>query len=232
MTMRRSINPPSHARQRILFCKATPFADTPQRTGFYLPDISQEATPSSSPTLIRATADRVTPGSGGSSGSNPGPGAAPGPVPSPPRDVVASLVSTRFIKLTWRLPLEPQGDDITYSVYFGLEGAKRERTVNTSRPGETQVTIQNLKPDTRYSFRVVAYNKHGRGESSAPLKVATQPEVQVPGPAPNFQVVVQTSTSASLSWDKPLTGNGDIQNYKVYYMEKNLGNEKVLLHRD
>ncbi|XP_027008899.2 neogenin 1a isoform X9 [Tachysurus fulvidraco] len=188
--------------------------------------ILDPATPSSSPTLIRATADRVTPGSGGSSGSNPGPGAAPGPVPSPPRDVVASLVSTRFIKLTWRLPLEPQGDDITYSVYFGLEGAKRERTVNTSRPGETQVTIQNLKPDTKYSFRVVAYNKHGRGESSAPLKVATQPEVQVPGPAPNFQAVVQTSTSASLSWDKPLTGNGDIQNYKVYYMEKNLGNEK------
>ncbi|XP_060742511.1 neogenin 1a isoform X5 [Tachysurus vachellii] len=177
---------------------------------------------------IQASAQLVIldPGSGGSSGSNPGPGAAPGPVPSPPRDVVASLVSTRFIKLTWRLPLEPQGDDITYSVYFGLEGAKRERTVNTSRPGETQVTIQNLKPDTKYSFRVVAYNKHGRGESSAPLKVATQPEVQVPGPAPNFQAVVQTSTSASLTWDKPLTGNGDIQNYKVYYMEKNLGNEK------
>lgn len=48
--------------------------------------------------------------------------------------------------------------------------------MNTSRPGETQVTIQNLKPDTKYSFRVVAYNKHGRGESSVPLKVATQPE--------------------------------------------------------
>lgn len=52
----------------------------------------------------------------------------------------------------------------------------RERTVNTSRPGEMQVTIQNLKPDTKYSFRVVAYNKHGRGESSVALKVATQPE--------------------------------------------------------
>ncbi|XP_053368776.1 neogenin 1a isoform X3 [Clarias gariepinus] len=188
--------------------------------------ILDQVTPPPSPTLIRATADRVTPGSGGSSGSNPGPGSGPGPVPSAPRDVVASLVSTRFIKLTWRLPLEPHGDDITYSVYYGLEGVKRERTVNTSRPGEMQVTIQNLKPDTKYSFRVVAYNKNGRGESSTPLKVATQPEVQVPGPAPNFQAVVQTSTSVSLSWDKPLTGNGDIQNYKVYYMEKSLGNEK------
>lgn len=56
--------------------------------------------------------------------------------------------------------------------------------------------------------------------------------VQVPGPAPNFQAVVQTSSTVSLIWDKPLTGNGDIQNYKVYYMEKSLGNEKVVLHRD
>ncbi|KAL7854727.1 hypothetical protein SRHO_G00169170 [Serrasalmus rhombeus] len=153
-------------------------------------------------------------------------GSGGGPTPSAPRDVVASLVSTRFIKLTWRLPLEPHGDDITYSVYYSLEGAKRERMINTSRPGEMQVTIQNLKPDTKYSFRVVAHNKHGPGESSVPLRVATQAEVQVPGPAPNFQAVVLSPSSVSLSWDKPLTGNGEIQNYKLYYMEKGLGNEK------
>uniref|UniRef100_A0A8B9LNA3 Neogenin 1a n=1 Tax=Astyanax mexicanus TaxID=7994 RepID=A0A8B9LNA3_ASTMX len=151
---------------------------------------------------------------------------ASGPTPSAPRDVVASLVSTRFIKLTWRLPLEPHGDDISYSVYYSLEGAKRERRVNTSRPGEMQVTIQNLKPDTKYAFRVVAHNKHGPGESSTPLKVATQAEVQVPGPAPNFQAVVVSPSSVSLSWDKPLTGNGEIQSYKLYYMEKGLDNEK------
>uniref|UniRef100_A0A3B4CXK9 Neogenin 1b n=1 Tax=Pygocentrus nattereri TaxID=42514 RepID=A0A3B4CXK9_PYGNA len=153
-------------------------------------------------------------------------GSGGGPTPSAPRDVVASLVSTRFIKLTWRLPLEPHGDDITYSVYYSLEGAKRERMINTSRPGEMQVTIQNLKPDTKYSFRVVAHNKHGPGESSVPLRVATQAEVQVPGPAPNLQAVVLSPSSVSLSWDKPLTGNGEIQNYKLYYMEKGLGNEK------
>uniref|UniRef100_A0A3B1IIN8 Neogenin 1a n=1 Tax=Astyanax mexicanus TaxID=7994 RepID=A0A3B1IIN8_ASTMX len=153
-------------------------------------------------------------------------GSGGGPTPSAPRDVVASLVSTRFIKLTWRLPLEPHGDDISYSVYYSLEGAKRERRVNTSRPGEMQVTIQNLKPDTKYAFRVVAHNKHGPGESSTLLKVATQAEVQVPGPAPNFQAVVVSPSSVSLSWDKPLTGNGEIQSYKLYYMEKGLDNEK------
>ncbi|XP_059372592.1 neogenin-like isoform X9 [Carassius carassius] len=168
--------------------------------------------------LTRATTDRLMPGSRGGAG----------PTPSAPRDVVASLVSTRFIKLTWRLPAEPHGDEVTYSVFYSLEGNNRERIVNTSRPGEMQVTIQNLMPDTKYSFRVVAHNKNGPGESSAPLRVATQPEVQVPGPAPNLQAVVTSPTTVSLSWDMPLTGNGEIQNYKIYYMEKGMDSEQDL----
>ncbi|XP_043099963.1 neogenin 1a isoform X11 [Puntigrus tetrazona] len=177
------------------------------------------AIPSPPPTsLTRATTDRLMPGSRGGAG----------PTPSAPRDVVASLVSTRFIKLTWRLPAEPHGDEVTYSVYYSLEGNNRERIVNTSRPGEMQVTIQNLMPDTKYSFRVVAHNRNGPGESSAPLRVATQPEVQVPGPAPNLQAVVTSPSTVSLSWDMPLIGNGEIQNYKIYYMEKGMDSEQDL----
>uniref|UniRef100_A0A8C3GBR0 Neogenin 1a n=1 Tax=Cyclopterus lumpus TaxID=8103 RepID=A0A8C3GBR0_CYCLU len=149
-----------------------------------------------------------------------------GPTPSAPRDVVASLVSTRFIKLTWRPPAEPHGDELTYSVFYSQEGTSRERVVNTSRPGEMQVTIQNLMPDTKYRFRVVAHNSNGQGESSAALKVATQAEVQVPGPAPNLQAVSNAPTSVSLSWDKPLTGNGEMLTYKLYYTDKSYGDEQ------
>uniref|UniRef100_H2UZD4 Neogenin 1b n=1 Tax=Takifugu rubripes TaxID=31033 RepID=H2UZD4_TAKRU len=151
---------------------------------------------------------------------------AAGPTPSAPRDVVASLVSTRFIKLTWRPPAEPHGDELTYSVFYSQEGTSRERVVNTSRPGEMQVTIQNLMPDTKYRFRVVAHNSNGQGESSAAARVATQAEVQVPGPAPNLQAVSNTPTSVALSWDKPLTGNGDIVTYKLFYTDKSVGNEQ------
>ncbi|XP_015494375.1 neogenin isoform X7 [Parus major] len=144
-----------------------------------------------------------------------------GPLPSAPRDVVATLVSTRFIRLTWRPPAsDPQGDNLTYSIFYTKEGINRERVENTSRPGETQVMIQNLMPETVYVFRVVAQNRHGPGESSALLKVATQPEVQLPGPAPNIRAFSGSPTSVTVTWETPLSGNGDIQNYKLYYMEK------------
>uniref|UniRef100_A0A8C1LFT5 Neogenin 1a n=1 Tax=Cyprinus carpio TaxID=7962 RepID=A0A8C1LFT5_CYPCA len=144
-----------------------------------------------------------------------------GPTPSAPRDVVASLVSTRFIKLTWRLPAEPHGDDVTYSVYYSLEGNNRQGIY-------VSFIYTNLMPDTKSSFRVVAHNRNGPGESSAPLRVATQPEVQVPGPAPNLQAVVTSPSTVSLSWDMPLIGNGEIQNYKIYYMEKGMDSEQDL----
>uniref|UniRef100_A0A8D2P4U8 Neogenin n=1 Tax=Zosterops lateralis melanops TaxID=1220523 RepID=A0A8D2P4U8_ZOSLA len=147
--------------------------------------------------------------------------ATAGPLPSAPRDVVATLVSTRFIRLTWRPPAsDPQGDNLTYSIFYTKEGINRERVENTSRPGETQVMIQNLMPETVYVFRVVAQNRHGPGESSALLKVATQPEVQLPGPAPNIRAFSGSPTSVTVTWETPLSGNGDIQNYKLYYMEK------------
>ncbi|TSK13442.1 Neogenin [Bagarius yarrelli] len=175
-------------------------------------DVALPTTPV--PSLTSATTDHVD--SSEHSGS----------IPSPPRDLVASLVSTRFIKLSWRLPAEPHEDNLTYSVFYSLEGSSRERVENTTAPGELQVTIDNLIPDTKYTFRVVASNRNGLGESSAPLTVATQPEVQVPGPAPNLQAVSITSTTVTLTWERPLTGNGEIQSYKMYYSEKGKGVEQ------
>ncbi|XP_041535418.1 neogenin isoform X9 [Microtus oregoni] len=165
------------------------------------------AIPTLPPTsLTSATTDHLAP-------------ATTGPLPSAPRDVVASLVSTRFIKLTWRTPAsDPHGDNLTYSVFYTKEGIARERVENTSQPGEMQVTIQNLMPATVYIFKVMAQNKHGSGESSAPLRVETQPEV--PSAAPqNLSLEVRNSKSIVIHWQPPsaATQNGQIIGYKIRY---------------
>ncbi|GAB1301851.1 Netrin receptor DCC [Apodemus speciosus] len=99
-------------------------------------------------------------------------------LPSAPRDVVPVLVSSRFVRLSWRPPAEAKGNIQTYTVFFSREGDNRERALNTTQPGSLQLTVGNLKPEAMYTFRVVAYNEWGPGESSQPIKVATQPELQ------------------------------------------------------
>uniref|UniRef100_A0A3B5AYW2 Contactin-3 n=1 Tax=Stegastes partitus TaxID=144197 RepID=A0A3B5AYW2_9TELE len=51
-----------------------------------------------------------------------------------------------------------------------------ERSVNVSEPESLELTVSNLKPEESYSFRVVAYNDVGPGQSSAPLKITTKPD--------------------------------------------------------
>ncbi|KAI1889408.1 hypothetical protein AGOR_G00162570 [Albula goreensis] len=153
-----------------------------------------------------------------------------GPAPSAPRDVVAALVSTRFIKLTWRPPAEPHAElgHVSYSVFYSQDGSSRERVMNSSQVGALELTVQNLQPGTKYVFRVAAWNLAGLGERSAPLTTSTQAEVQVPGPASNLLASAISPTSISLSWEKPLSGSGDILTYRLYYLEQGLGNEQDL----
>ncbi|NXJ97199.1 DCC protein, partial [Corythaixoides concolor] len=160
--------------------------------------------------------------------SSPSPPAVPSSsvLPSAPRDVVPVLVSSRFVRLSWRPPAEARGNIQTYTVFFSRDGINRERAVNTSQPGTLQLTVGNLKPEETYTFRVVAYNEWGPGESSQPVKVATQPELQVPGPVENLRAVSTSPTSILISWDPPAYANGPVQGYRLFCTETATGREQ------
>ncbi|XP_075582412.1 netrin receptor DCC [Pelecanus crispus] len=147
-------------------------------------------------------------------------------LPSAPRDVVPVLVSSRFVRLSWRPPAEARGSVQTYTVFFSRDGVNRERAVNTSQSGTLQLTVGNLKPEQTYTFRVVAYNEWGPGESSQPVKVATQPELQVPGPVENLRAVSTSPTSILVSWDPPAYANGPVQGYRLFCTETATGREQ------
>ncbi|KAI1904879.1 hypothetical protein AGOR_G00010210 [Albula goreensis] len=147
-----------------------------------------------------------------------------GALPSAPRDVVPVLVSSRFVRLSWRPPVETHGNIQTYAIYFTQEGVNRERSINVSEAGALQFTVTNLKPEATYSFRVLAYNDHGPGASSQPVKVSTQPELQVPGPVENLRVESTSPTSIQISWDPPAYISSPIQGYRIIWKET--ANEK------
>ncbi|NWS72979.1 DCC protein, partial [Crotophaga sulcirostris] len=160
--------------------------------------------------------------------SSPSPPAVPSTsvLPSAPRDVVPVLVSSRFVRLSWRPPAEVRGTVQTYTVFFSRDGVNRERAVNTSQSGTLQLTVGNLKPEETYTFRVVAYNEWGPGESSQPIKVTMQPELQVPGPVENLRVVSTSPTSILVSWDPPAYANGPVQGYRLFCTETATGREQ------
>lgn len=89
----------------------------------------------------------------------------------------------------------------------------------TKSHDDLQVNIQSLLPGRTYQFRVVANTNFGNGESSAPLEVNTQPEVNIAGPPRNFEGFARSHQEIYVRWEEPAVTNGEILKYRVYYSE-------------
>ncbi|XP_057675861.1 netrin receptor DCC isoform X5 [Corythoichthys intestinalis] len=147
---------------------------------------------------------------------SPSPGVA---LPSAPRDLVPVLVSSRFVRLSWRPPEDTGGSIQTYGVYYSQDGVERERSVNVSEPESLELMVSNLKPEEGYSFRVVAYNDVGPGESSNPLRITTKPDLQVPSKIESLNAEALSPTSIQINWETPSAPNGPIIGYRVIWTE-------------
>uniref|UniRef100_A0A8C6KN83 DCC netrin 1 receptor n=1 Tax=Nothobranchius furzeri TaxID=105023 RepID=A0A8C6KN83_NOTFU len=150
-----------------------------------------------------------------------GPGTPGVVLPSAPRDLVPVLVSSRFVRLSWRPPEETGG-----ALLSAMFSNSRERSVNVSEPETLELTVSNLKPEETYSFRVVAYNDVGPGESSAPLKITTKPDLQVPSRVESLQASALSPTSIQVSWEPPNQPNGPILGYRLLWTESPSGKEQ------
>uniref|UniRef100_A0AAQ5YNP5 DCC netrin 1 receptor n=1 Tax=Amphiprion ocellaris TaxID=80972 RepID=A0AAQ5YNP5_AMPOC len=147
-------------------------------------------------------------------------------LPSAPRDLVPVLVSSRFVRLSWRPPEEAGGAVQTYGVYYSQDGVERERSVNVSEPESLELTVSNLKPEESYSFRVIAYNDVGPGESSAPLKITTKPDLQVPSRVESLRAGSLSPTSVQVNWEPPSLPNGPVLGYRLLWTESPSGKEQ------
>ncbi|XP_055392907.1 neogenin isoform X5 [Bubalus kerabau] len=136
-------------------------------------------------------------------------------LPGPAPNIRAYATSPTSITVTWETPLSGNGEIQNYKLYYMEKGTDKEQDVDVSSHSHT---INGLKKYTEYSFRVVAYNKHGPGVSTQDVAVRTFSDV--PSAAPqNLSLEVRNSKSIVIHWQPPppAAQNGQITGYKVRY---------------
>uniref|UniRef100_A0A915Q2G6 Fibronectin type-III domain-containing protein n=1 Tax=Setaria digitata TaxID=48799 RepID=A0A915Q2G6_9BILA len=145
-------------------------------------------------------------------------------VPSAPRDMEVLLVNASAVKVSWEKPLYANGDIIGYYVYKDrlLNGEpindKLQRAIIYDQH-KTHTLITDLEPNTEYSFRVNAFNRHGDGEFSASKKILTG---GLPPSEPQTHSVNLLNDEAPLrarvDWKPPkFTYNLPINKYIIWY---------------
>lgn len=72
---------------------------------------------------------------------------------------------------------------------------------------------------------MVANTNFGNGESSPPLEVNTQPEVNIAGPPRNVDATARSHKEIYVHWSAPAVTNGEILKYRVYYAEVSGAND-------
>ncbi|CAG9536677.1 unnamed protein product [Cercopithifilaria johnstoni] len=134
------------------------------------------------------------------------------------------LVNASAVKVSWEKPLYANGDIIGYYVYKDrlLNGEpvndKLQRAIIYDQH-KTYTLITDLEPNTEYSFRVNAFNRHGDGEFSASKKILTG---GLPPSAPQIHSVNllndETPLRARVDWKPPkFTYNLPINKYMIWY---------------
>uniref|UniRef100_A0A0R3RLI5 Fibronectin type-III domain-containing protein n=1 Tax=Elaeophora elaphi TaxID=1147741 RepID=A0A0R3RLI5_9BILA len=145
-------------------------------------------------------------------------------VPSAPRDMEVMLVNASAVKVSWEKPLYANGDIIGYYVYKDrlLNGEpindKLQRAIIYDQH-KTHTLVTDLEPNTEYSFRVNAFNRHGDGEFSASKKILTG---GLPPSEPQTHSVNLLNDEAPLrarvDWKPPkFTYNLPINKYIIWY---------------
>ncbi|XP_041351149.1 usherin-like [Gigantopelta aegis] len=115
------------------------------------------------------------------------------------------------ILVTWKPPIQPNGDIIRYNLYRGND------KVYTGKPDQLSYTVPGLQYFTEYTFRVEACTVRGCGLSE-PASVKTleaRPEEQRPPTLLPLGNENGAHNGVLVSWDPPLKPNGQITKYEI-----------------
>uniref|UniRef100_A0A5S6QAL2 protein-tyrosine-phosphatase n=1 Tax=Trichuris muris TaxID=70415 RepID=A0A5S6QAL2_TRIMR len=136
-------------------------------------------------------------------------------IPGQPQNVKATAIGAKRMLLTWESPLF-SSDVTNYLIRYNHTPSK---FVNEQMGSAlTEKVIENLLPNTDYTFQVSAKSQRGEGLFSRPVLQRTNPSAPS---GPPEGVVVETISSRELRviWEPPPKNqqHGLISSYKVFW---------------
>ncbi|XP_070166191.1 dscam family member AbsCAM isoform X4 [Polyergus mexicanus] len=146
--------------------------------------------------------------------------------PQPPNALETAMVASRSINVKWQHKSQDTSEVTKYILqYKEGEGGMWQQQEFTGPPLPYAALIDDLKPATRYTIRVIAEGPAGRSVPSAELVVRTEPQ-RPAGPPMNLAARALSSSEILVSWSPPLAElrHGDIQGFNVGYKETSSNN--------
>ncbi|XP_067213974.1 cell adhesion molecule Dscam2 isoform X8 [Linepithema humile] len=146
--------------------------------------------------------------------------------PQPPSALETAMVASRSINVKWQHKSQDTSEVTKYILqYKEGEGGIWQQQEFTGPPLPYAALIDDLKPATRYTIRVIAEGPAGRSVPSPELVVKTEPQ-RPAGPPMNLAARALSSSEILVTWSPPLPElrHGDIQGFNVGYRETSSNN--------
>ena len=141
--------------------------------------------------------------------------------PSVPRLVGAEEDGPNEIVVGWFRPENDGGAPITgYRIQTQPPGKNSWEALDSTDASATFYRHSGLEPGSKWTYRVAASNKAGRGVWSSAVMATT--ETTVPSVPRNLSVTTQSSTEIRLTWTKPASDGGlTLEGYRIEYLDNN-----------
>lgn len=146
--------------------------------------------------------------------------------PQSPSNLEPAMVAPRSINVKWQHKSQDTSEVSKYILQYkeGVDGMWQQQELS-GPPLPYAALIDELKPATKYTIRVIAEGPAGRSASSAELVVRTEPE-RPAGPPINIAARPLSHSEILITWLPPLPElrHGQIEGFNVGYRESTSGN--------
>ncbi|XP_076334951.1 cell adhesion molecule Dscam1-like isoform X12 [Tachypleus tridentatus] len=141
---------------------------------------------------------------------------------APPVDVEVEALDSHTLQISWKPPPTDtwNGQLKGYHVGYKVEGSTSQlayETVIKTNLREEKTLLRNLRPSTRYSVAVNAFNSAGDGPSSEELVTSTLNGD--PPQSPEVKVKNVSQTSVTIMWSPRVESDASVEQYVLEYVD-------------